>query len=276
MFFLVKYAKQLEEGSFRGRSVDFAWMLVAGAAAIAAAAPLARGRVQFLGSSLAFMMVYVWSRRHRRVRMSFLGVATFEAPYLPWVLLAFSALLRPGGGGAGGGSGVAVDLLGLAVGHCYYFFEDVYPRLTDGRRPLGTPRVLTALFGGGGAGGRPAGALGPAAPRRWRSRAAGGEWTESPLPPLRVRGRPCNLSPPTFDENARSEERRKKKEKERGEETGEGKRKWRLFAPIRSLSRLGGGIDRSPLPSLSLSLSLSRRLLSRADSPPSRSRSQRC
>jgi len=160
MFFLVKYAKQLEEGSFRGRSVDFAWMLVAGAAAIAAAAPLARGRVQFLGSSLAFMMVYVWSRRHRRVRMSFLGVATFEAPYLPWVLLAFSALLRPGGGGAGGGSGVAVDLLGLAVGHCYYFFEDVYPRLTDGRRPLGTPRVLTALFGGGGAGGAAGGRAG--------------------------------------------------------------------------------------------------------------------
>ena len=146
MFFLVKYAKQLEEGSFRNRSLDFAWMLVAGAAAIAAAAPLARGRVQFLGSSLAFMMVYVWSRRHRHVRMSFLGVATFTAPYLPWVLLAFSALLRPSGGG------VAVDLLGLAVGHCYYFFEDVYPRLTDGRRPLGTPRVLTALFGGGNRG----------------------------------------------------------------------------------------------------------------------------
>lgn len=142
MFFLVKYAKQLEEGSFRNRSLDFAWMLVSGAAAIAAAAPLARGRVQFLGSSLAFMMVYVWSRRHRHVRMSFLGVVTFTAPYLPWVLLAFSALLRPSGGG------VAVDLLGLAVGHCYYFFEDVYPRLTDGRRPLGTPRVLTALFGG--------------------------------------------------------------------------------------------------------------------------------
>ena len=158
MFFLVKYAKQLEEGSFRNRSVDFAWMLTLGAAAIAAAAPLARGRVQFLGSSLAFMMVYVWSRRHAHVRMSLLGVATFRAPYLPWVLLAFSALLRP----SSAGSGAAVDLLGLAVGHCYYFFEDVYPRLTDGRRPLGTPRVLTALFGGGrrgsGSGGRRGGA----------------------------------------------------------------------------------------------------------------------
>ena len=47
-----------------------------------------------------------------------------------------------------GQAAIALYVLGLAVGHCYYFFEDVYPRLTDGRRPLGTPRVLTALFGG--------------------------------------------------------------------------------------------------------------------------------
>ena len=31
MFFLVKYSKSLEEGSFRGRSADFLWMLMFGA-----------------------------------------------------------------------------------------------------------------------------------------------------------------------------------------------------------------------------------------------------
>jgi hypothetical protein len=40
-------------------------------------------------------------------------------------------------------------------GHAYYFLEDVYPRLSRGRRPLATPAALTALFaragGGGGA-----------------------------------------------------------------------------------------------------------------------------
>ena len=30
MFFLVKYSKSLEEGSFRGRSADFLWMLLLG------------------------------------------------------------------------------------------------------------------------------------------------------------------------------------------------------------------------------------------------------
>lgn len=31
MFFLIKYSKALEEGSFRGRSADFLWMLIFGA-----------------------------------------------------------------------------------------------------------------------------------------------------------------------------------------------------------------------------------------------------
>ncbi len=37
-----------------------------------------------------------------------------QAPYLPWVLLGFSLLL---------GNSVSVDLLGMAVGHVYYFLE---------------------------------------------------------------------------------------------------------------------------------------------------------
>ena len=31
------------------------------------------------------------------------------------------------------------------AGHAYYFLEDVYPRMS-GRRPLKTPRLLSALF----------------------------------------------------------------------------------------------------------------------------------
>lgn len=39
MFFLVKYCKALEEGSFRSRSSDFLWMLVFGAWPLHAAPP---------------------------------------------------------------------------------------------------------------------------------------------------------------------------------------------------------------------------------------------
>lgn len=55
MFFLVKYCKSLEEGSFRNRSADFFWMLLFGAAILVASAPWVN--IQFLGSSLTFMMV---------------------------------------------------------------------------------------------------------------------------------------------------------------------------------------------------------------------------
>jgi hypothetical protein len=46
--------------------------------------------------SLLLLQVYVWGRRHQYVNLSFLGIFTFTAPYLPWVLLAFSGLRRLG------------------------------------------------------------------------------------------------------------------------------------------------------------------------------------
>ena len=136
MFFLARYCRLLEEGSFRGRTSDFALMLLFGgllmclASAVVSVPP-------FLGSSLAFMMVYVWARRNDDVRMSFLGLFTFRAPYLPWVLLGFSVLL---------GNSPSVDLMGIVVGHLYFFLDDVYPytRAGKGRRPLRTPQWLRA------------------------------------------------------------------------------------------------------------------------------------
>ena len=71
-------------------------------------------------------------------RMNFLGLFTFTAPYLPWVLLAFSFVL--------GNNGV-VDVVGIGVGHLYYFLEDVYPLMLPSRkRVLATPRLIQLLF----------------------------------------------------------------------------------------------------------------------------------
>ena len=81
--------------------------------------------VHFLGSSLTFMMVYVWGRRNEDVRMNFLGLFPFNAPYLPWVMLAFSMLL---------GNPAAIDVIGICVGHCYYFAHFVYPKLATIRQ----------------------------------------------------------------------------------------------------------------------------------------------
>jgi len=136
MFFLARYCNALEETSFRGRTADFAYMVLFSATVMTLMAPILH--LQFLGSSLTFTMVYVWARRNPLGRVNFLGIFNFTAPYLPWVLLAFSMLL---------GSDGVVDLVGIVVGHLYFFLEDVYPRMTPTNiRLLKTPRFLELLF----------------------------------------------------------------------------------------------------------------------------------
>ena len=59
--------------------------------------------IVFLGQAFTIMLVYVWSRRNRFVRMNFFGLTNFQAPYLPWVLLGFSLML---------GNSIIVDIMG--------------------------------------------------------------------------------------------------------------------------------------------------------------------
>ncbi|XP_076941910.1 derlin-2.2-like [Bidens hawaiensis] len=145
MFFLSRYCKLLEENSFRGRTADFFYMLLFGATVLTTSVIVGGmipylsesfANIFFLSNSLTFMMVYVWCKQNPLIHMSFLGIFTFTAGYLPWVLLGFSVLV---------GASVWVDLLGMIAGHAYYFLEDVYPKMT-GRRPLKTPPFIQALF----------------------------------------------------------------------------------------------------------------------------------
>ncbi|KAM9097342.1 derlin-3 isoform X2 [Sarcophilus harrisii] len=91
----------------------------------------------FLGQAFTIMLVYVWSRRNPSLRMNFFGLLNFQAPFLPWVLMAFSLLL---------GNSILVDLLGIAVGHIYYFLEDVFPNQPGGKKLLLTPGFLKLIF----------------------------------------------------------------------------------------------------------------------------------
>ena len=145
LYFLCRYCKALEDSyafsASAGRTVHFFYMLLLGATAINMIAPLAG--LYFTGSSLTFMLVYVWSRRNPATRMNFLGVFTFTAPYLPYVLLGFGVML---------GHEAINDIIGILVGHLYFFLTDVYPRLTSPPlRLLATPRWLELLWQGGSA-----------------------------------------------------------------------------------------------------------------------------
>ena len=93
----------MEEGDFRGRTANYIYFLLFGIVNMTLVASYIN--VHFLGSALTFMMVYVWGRRNEEVKMSFLGVFSFNAPYLPWVMLTFSVLI---------GNAITMDLIGIA------------------------------------------------------------------------------------------------------------------------------------------------------------------
>nr|CAG4645778.1 EOG090X0CFQ [Lynceus sp. MCZ IZ 141354] len=135
MIFTYRYCRMLEERSFRGRTADFVYMFIVGGLATIVCAFF--GNLLFLGHSFTTMLVYVWARRNPFIRMNFFGIMPFRAPYLPWVLLCFSLVL---------GNNVSVDLLGIAIGHLYFYLEDVFPNQRNGRRLLKTPRILKQLF----------------------------------------------------------------------------------------------------------------------------------
>ncbi|GCC34514.1 hypothetical protein chiPu_0012988, partial [Chiloscyllium punctatum] len=82
-----------------------------------------------LGFSFLFNMIFFC--------LESLRACSSWAPFLPWVLMGFSLLL---------GNSVIVDLLGIAVGHIYYFLEDVFPNQPGGVRLLVTPGFLKAIF----------------------------------------------------------------------------------------------------------------------------------
>ncbi|XP_031627267.1 derlin-2 [Contarinia nasturtii] len=135
MTFTYRYCRMLEEGSFRGKSSDFIMMFIFGGALMTIFAFFVN--LLFLGQAFTIMLVYVWSRRNPFIRMNFFGILNFLAPYLPWALLGFSVIL---------GNTIWVDLMGMAVGHIYYFLEDVFPKQRGGFRILKTPLFLRKLF----------------------------------------------------------------------------------------------------------------------------------
>lgn len=138
VFFLQRYSRLLEESS--GRSpADFSWLLSYAMTSLLLLSPFLS--LPFLGTALSSSLVYIWSRRNPETRLSFLGILVFTAPYLPWVLIAFSLVVH--------GTVPKDEMCGVVVGHIWYFFSDVYPSFHGGHRPLDPPSWWRRLFESG-------------------------------------------------------------------------------------------------------------------------------
>ncbi|KAF3010146.1 hypothetical protein G7054_g11159 [Neopestalotiopsis clavispora] len=133
VYFLQRYARLLEEGS---SPAHFSYLLAYSMAFLLVLSPFVS--MPFLGHPLSSTLVYIWSRRNPETRLSFLGLLVFTAPYLPWVLMGFSLVMH--------GTVPKDEIMGVVIGHIWYFFSDVYPPMHNGSRPLDPPRFWRRLF----------------------------------------------------------------------------------------------------------------------------------
>ncbi|XP_077236643.1 derlin-1.1-like isoform X1 [Tasmannia lanceolata] len=143
LLMIARYGVLLEKGAFDKRTADFLWMMIFGALSLLVIAAIPLLWSPFMGASLVFMLVYVWSRENPNARIRIYGIVTLKGFYLPWAMLALDLIF---------GSPLIPDLMGIVAGHLHYFLTVIYP-LSSGRNILKTPLWVHKLvmFWGEGA-----------------------------------------------------------------------------------------------------------------------------
>lgn len=129
LLMLARYGVQLERATYDRRTADFLWMMMFGAFSLLVLSSIPALYSPFLGISLVFMLLYVWSREFPNVQINIYGLVSLKAFYLPWAMLALDVIF---------GSPITPDLMGIIAGHMYYFLTVLHP-LSGGRNILKTP-----------------------------------------------------------------------------------------------------------------------------------------
>ncbi|KAL9643417.1 hypothetical protein ABK040_010032 [Willaertia magna] len=135
LYFLYFYCRRLEEHSFHRKSADFFYLILLGSIMMLCIAPLLQ--LPFMSHSLVIMLLYIWSRKNPHEQFRIYGLFTVGAGYLAWVLLGIGLLM---------GMSPVVDIVGIFVGHVYFFLKDVIPGEFQGVDPLATPKFISFLF----------------------------------------------------------------------------------------------------------------------------------
>lgn len=135
LYFLYSYSTRLETGIFDGRPADYLFMLLFNWICLIVIGFVAD--LMLLMDPMILSVLYVWCQLNKDMIVSFWFGTQFKAMYLPWVLLAFNMIV--GGGGI-------LELLGILVGHMYFFLMFKYPQDFGGVRLLNTPQILYKYF----------------------------------------------------------------------------------------------------------------------------------
>ncbi|VBB28649.1 unnamed protein product [Acanthocheilonema viteae] len=135
LYFMYNYSRGIETGLFDGRPADYLSMLIFNWI-LCTIICLAAG-VYFLLEPMVLSVLYIWCQMNRDQIVQFWFGTQFKAMYLPWILVGFNMILRGGG---------MNELIGILIGHAYYFLMFKYPQDFGGRAFLRTPQILYRWF----------------------------------------------------------------------------------------------------------------------------------
>lgn len=131
LYFLYNYSTQLETGIYDGRPADYLFLLLFNWISLVLVALMIG--LPMLMSPMILSVLYIWCQFNKDQIVQFWFGTQFKAMYLPWVLALFNLFL--------GGSGF-YELLGILVGHLYFFLMYKYPVDFGGRQLIATPSFL--------------------------------------------------------------------------------------------------------------------------------------
>lgn len=98
-----------------GTSADFLWMVIIGMLIFTVVGIYLE--IYVMSEAILFMILYVWSRREPQSIRNIFGFR-FQGLYLPWIYVAIRLLM---------GSSIAMPIIGIVIGHAYYFAIEVMP-----------------------------------------------------------------------------------------------------------------------------------------------------
>ncbi|KAI1731630.1 der1-like family domain-containing protein [Ditylenchus destructor] len=130
-YFLYTYSKTLESSHFDGRPADYFFLLFFNF--ISCTIICFAAEIFFLLEPMVLSVLYIWCQFNKDQIVSFWFGMQFKALYLPWVLVGFNMILRGGG---------INELIGILVGHMYYFLAFQYAQDYGGSVLLRTPQFL--------------------------------------------------------------------------------------------------------------------------------------
>ncbi|ESO82769.1 hypothetical protein LOTGIDRAFT_205920 [Lottia gigantea] len=135
LYFLYSYSTRLETGIFDGRPADYIFMLFFNWICLVILGFATD--LMLLMDPMILSVLYVWCQLNKDQIVSFWFGTRFKAMYLPWVLLAFNMVIGQGG---------LQELLGIVVGHLYFFLMFKYPQDFGGNRMINVPSFLYKYF----------------------------------------------------------------------------------------------------------------------------------